>query len=74
MKRDAIDLSKVNRFHPLKMSVKSLKLSIRNIGYQCRIGSSALLGEATLEHSELPAIIFHLSSWWEMPLRSPHNR
>lgn len=36
------------RFHPLKMSVKSLKLSIRNIGYQCRIGSSALLGEATL--------------------------
>lgn len=36
------------RFHPLKMSVKSLKLSIRNISYQCRIGSSALLGEATL--------------------------
>ena len=33
---------------PLKMSRKSLRLSVRNIGYQCRIGSSALLGEATL--------------------------
>lgn len=27
---------------------KSLRLSFRNIGYQCRIGLSALLGEATL--------------------------
>ncbi len=33
---------------PLKMSRKSLRLSVRNIGYQCRIGSSALLGEATM--------------------------
>lgn len=32
----------------LKISRKSLALSIRNIGYQCKIGSSALLGEATL--------------------------
>lgn len=32
----------------LKISVRSLRLSMRNIGYQCRIGSSALLGEATL--------------------------
>ena len=32
----------------LKMSVKSLRLSIRNIGYHCQIGSSALLGEATM--------------------------
>ncbi len=32
----------------LKMSAKSLRLALRNIGYQCRIGSSALLGEATL--------------------------
>ena len=32
----------------LKMSVKSIRLSIRNIGYQCHIGSSALLGEATM--------------------------
>lgn len=36
------------RIHPLKWSFKSLRLSIRNLGYQCRIGSSALLGEATL--------------------------
>lgn len=32
----------------IKLSVKSLKLSLRNIGYQCRIGISALLGEATM--------------------------
>lgn len=31
-----------------KMSLKSLRLSVRNIGYQCRIGSSALLGETTM--------------------------
>lgn len=36
------------RFHRLKASVKSLRLSLRNIGYQCRVGSSALLGELTL--------------------------
>ena len=36
------------RFCPLKRSRKSLRLSLRNVGYQCRIGSSALLGEATL--------------------------
>lgn len=36
------------RFYPIKWSVKSLRLSLRNIGYQCRIGSSALLTEATL--------------------------
>lgn len=36
------------RFHPLKWSRKSLALSLRNVGYQCRIGSSALLTEATL--------------------------
>lgn len=32
----------------IKTSWKSLCLSMRNIGYQCKIGSSALLGEATL--------------------------
>ena len=32
----------------LKLSRKSMALSARNIGYQCRIGSSALLGEATM--------------------------
>mgnify|MGYP000528646516 FL=1 len=36
------------RLYPLKWSYKSLRLSLRNLGYQCRIGSSALLGEATL--------------------------
>ena len=36
------------RLFPLKSSRKSLRLSLRNVGYQCRIGSSALLGEATL--------------------------
>lgn len=32
----------------IKISRKSLMLTIRNIGYQCRIGISALLGEATM--------------------------
>lgn len=36
------------RLIPLKMSRKSLALSLRNIGYQCRIGSSSLLGELTM--------------------------
>ena len=31
-----------------KWSVKSLRLSLRNIGYQCRVGSSAFLGESTM--------------------------
>ena len=36
--------------HParVKWSRKSLRLSLRNIGYQCRIGSASLLGEMTL--------------------------
>ncbi|MDE5799569.1 MAG: MATE family efflux transporter [Paramuribaculum sp.] len=32
----------------LKLSSKSLRLTLRNIGYQCKIGISALLGEATM--------------------------
>lgn len=32
----------------IKLSLKSLRLSLRNIGYQCKIGISALLGEATM--------------------------
>ena len=32
----------------LKLSRKSMKLMARNIGYQCKIGISALLGEATM--------------------------
>lgn len=33
---------------PLKLSRKSLLLTLRNIGYQCRVGSSSLLGELTM--------------------------
>lgn len=36
------------RLRKIKLSMKSLALSIRNLGYQCRIGISALLGEATM--------------------------
>ncbi|MGI6223905.1 MAG: MATE family efflux transporter [Prevotella sp.] len=36
------------RLYPPKMSVKSFRLTIRNLGYQCHIGFSALLGEITL--------------------------
>lgn len=32
----------------LKISLTSLRLTFRNIGYQCKIGISALLGEATM--------------------------
>lgn len=32
----------------VKLSRKSMKLMLRNIGYQCKIGISALLGEATM--------------------------
>lgn len=35
-------------FIRLKWSRKSLRYSMRNISYQCRIGSSALLGEGTI--------------------------
>lgn len=33
---------------PLKLSRKSLLLAARNIGYQCKVGSSTLFGELTL--------------------------
>lgn len=36
------------RLYMPKWSRKSLRLSLRNLAWQCRIGSSALLGEATL--------------------------
>lgn len=36
------------RLYPLKVSRTSWRLTRRNIGYQCRIGSSAMLGEATM--------------------------
>ena len=40
--------ARVVRLIKLKMSRKSMRLSLRNIGYQCKIGSPALLGEATI--------------------------
>lgn len=40
-----------------KFSIKSIRLSIRNIGYQCRIGFSSLLGEMTL------AILVFIGNW-----------
>ena len=36
------------RLTPLKISGKSMRLALRNIGYQCRVGSSSLLGELTM--------------------------
>lgn len=36
------------RLIKIKLSRKSLMLTLRNIGYQCKIGISALLGEATM--------------------------
>lgn len=32
----------------IKISRKSIRLTLRNIGYQCKVGSSTLLGELTL--------------------------
>lgn len=40
--------AKTLRLCRVKWSRKSLRLSLRNIGCQCRIGSSALVGEMTL--------------------------
>lgn len=40
--------AKTLRLMPLKISRKSVLLALRNIGYQCRIGSSSLFGELTL--------------------------
>ncbi|MDE6375225.1 MAG: polysaccharide biosynthesis C-terminal domain-containing protein, partial [Alistipes sp.] len=36
------------RLYPLKATRTSWRLTRRNLGYQCRIGSSAMLGEATM--------------------------
>ena len=41
-------LSKTMRLYPLKMSWKSLCLSLRNLGYQFRLGLSAFLGEISI--------------------------
>ena len=36
------------RLHPLDRSCRSLQSALRNVARQCRIGSSAMLGEATM--------------------------
>lgn len=36
------------RLYPIKLTRNSIRLTLRNIGYQCTIGSSGLLGEATM--------------------------
>ena len=41
-------LSKTMRLYPLKMSWKSLCLSLRNLWYQFRLGLSAFLGEISI--------------------------
>ena len=46
-------LFKANRLHLQlpKLSLKSLRLTLRNIGYQCRIGFSSLMGELAIAAS-----------------------
>lgn len=39
---------KTIKFYRLKMSFKSFRLSLRNLGYQFRLGVSAFLGEASI--------------------------
>lgn len=39
---------KTLRIYRLKMSVKSLQLTIRNVGYMIRVGSSSMLGEVAI--------------------------
>ena len=40
--------AKTMRLQMPKLSRKSLALSVRNIGYHCRVGSSSMMGEMTL--------------------------
>ncbi len=35
-------------FTPIKLSYRSLRLTLRNVGYMCRVGSSSLLGELAI--------------------------
>ena len=43
-----IFFAKTLRFVRIKASWRSLRYSLRNVGYQCRVGSSGLLGECTM--------------------------
>ena len=52
-----IFFAKTLKLIPLKISPTSLRLGLRNIGYQCRIGSSSLLGELIM------AMFFFVGNW-----------
>lgn len=41
-------LAQTLKFIRIKLSLDNVKTAIRNLGYQCRIGISAMLGEATM--------------------------
>lgn len=43
-----LGFARVLRPRRIKLSLKGLRLTARNVGYQCKIGISALLGEATM--------------------------
>lgn len=43
-----IKYSKTLHIYKLKLSVKSLRLTIRNVGYMVKIGSSSMLGEVAI--------------------------
>ena len=45
------------RLIPLKISPTSIRLGIRNVGYQCKIGSSSLLGELIM------AVFMFVGNW-----------
>ncbi len=40
--------SKRVAFHPLKLTLKSLRLTARNIGYQVKLGASSMVGELAI--------------------------
>ena len=49
--------AKTLRLIPLKVSPTSIRLGLRNIGYQCKIGSSSLLGELIM------AVFIFVGNW-----------
>ena len=49
--------AKTLRLIPLKISPTSIRLGLRNIGYQCKIGSSSLLGELIM------AVFIFVGNW-----------
>lgn len=43
-----IKYSKTLHIYKLKMSIKSLRLTLRNVGYMAKVGSSSMLGEVAI--------------------------